>query len=775
MDFKSFKNIKIFPDLESIDDFVVKEHPELLYGSKAFINYWREQKKRHIEGLLGKDGDKNRYMPGPLHFYINAFKIFDVNEKDKSRVPIRPRLRDVEWIEFYNIFICQGFSGFMNSDITCHRLVLKKNLAEKKAKDSHGRVIKFTKRDERILNNTESVFKANGELKEYRNPIQYLYYAEQAPDIGLPYYDNEVLDYFNMSPRGYGKSYRLACIGEHEALFDGKKYYDTTNESIGEVFIAAGTEKKMTELANKIEYGHDNLPGAQGEGDSYKPSPLSRSYKGSFNQGEIEFIYSVKENGEWKKKGSSSKISTGIFTTTNHTAAASKRRSKILVDEVGFIPNIVDVHGANVNVVKIGTVKYGMNIYTGTGGDLETVEGPKEIFYNPEDFGFLAFEDIWENSGNICFFIPATYCLQEFKDHLGNTDHEAAFEYLINYRKELALGSSPSVLINHSMYMPLKPSEIFQSKTSMTYPTNILREREIEIVSHGLWDIRASIGNLEYTNNDKNAVIWREDMSETRKSLCITSLNMNNYKNNTEGKIVIYEHPPDFIPDPVHSKSLYKIVYDPYRDDGEGPSLASILVYKGFTSSSYDNGLQNTIVAEYVGRKDKVKEVHEIALKLALYYNSKVLFENNLPGFKNHAELTGKLNLLQRTPYKAISKGATVTRKWDYGVNMNNSLINHCEQLGRQWLLEVVRNDEETVIYNASLLLPLRLIREFIAYNRKGNFDCVSAFHLLMLWLSEEQDVTFESESEMVKSVDELDNYFKQIKNFNKEKNYYYE
>ena len=85
--------------------------------------------------------------------------------------------------------------------------------------------------------------------------------------------------------------------------------------------------------------------------------------------------------------------------------------------------------------------------------------------------------------------------------------------------------------------------------------------------------------------------------------------------------VVIYEFPSDKAP-----KNFYKIGYDPYRQN-EGTSLSAITVFKGWLRGEKT---KYKIVAEYYGRPQNADMVNEIALKLAILYNTQIMVENEV-------------------------------------------------------------------------------------------------------------------------------------------------
>lgn len=406
----------------------------------------------------------------------------------------------------------------------------------------------------------------------------------------------------------------------------------------------------------------------------------------------------------------------------------------------------------------------GLNFYLGTGGSIEKIVESKIIFEDPEAYDFLPYPDLWEHRSNpIGLFIPAYYTDTSFKDENGNTDLEAALQQELINRKLKEKASSSAALDGYMMGRPLVPSEMFLSATANLFPTAKLREREAEIETRNLFELYASIGDIEWADTEKKTVRWKEDLSSKRTHRVIQTMNLDQYKHNITGAIVVYEHPPDLIPNPTYRKSLYKIVYDPVKDDNGGTSLASVLVYKGL-SESWNSGIQDGIVAEYIGRYDKVDDIHDLVLKIAHYYNAMILVENNIPGFINYCKMNGYIHKLQMSPYEAIEKGMTsYSRKYEYGVTMSKPLNTHCEQLIRQWLLEPWKKEDDKLLLNLNKLYSLRLIRELVSYERDKNFDHISSLKLLVLWLSQERDVIFKEEDTKNTPYDDLNKYFKHV------------
>lgn len=735
-----FKNIRLWPIINNAKAFVF-EHPELHPESGAYIKYWKEQKKRCIEGFWGNDSKDDtpnwRYASGPLYWYANMWTIKMQDIQQKSEYYTRPLLRDNEWIVFSAILAAQGFSGFEDDEnFTCHRLVKKYNDEKNGVVDKKsGTLTKMSKLELRELESSNNIHKPNGDLKEYVEAYEFLKRTHDKP-LGRPLYENAVKNLLFLSGRGEGKSFQMSSLGGHEFTFDGLKYYDQTKSKKLQsgVFVGAADGDKSTDLITKIKDGLENLPGFYGEGEDYIPSPFFKQTRGSFNEGEyIEHAYKVNEGGEWKIKGSKSKIFHGNFGHDTHDAVG-KRLTKIFVEEIGELDKIETIHSANERVMKIGGNKFGMEFGIGTGGNVKYTVGLKKLFYNPNQYDYYPFPDYWENSGDVGLHIPATYCFNELKDENGNTDLESALEVCVETRNEKAKADTTAPLDFEMMYSPLKISEIFLNPNTNIFPISLIRNRQSELEIRNLFKAKAQFGELEWTSSGD--VRWMPDMSLKP----ITSYYVDE-RFDLRSCVVIYEHPGDYIK-PKYKSSLIKIGYDLVGSENGGSSLASILVYKGLPDIIQDpSEMRNTIVAEYIGRYNNVDDIHEIAIKLAKYYGARILYEDNIPGFLTYCRQKGFLDYLQPTPNVALGeiyKGDF--KKGKFGVKMTRELINASDLKTRAWMMTPISHDSEGNIekFNIDSVYSPRFLDEYINYDAIGNFDHISTFRLIQLWLMDE-------------------------------------
>lgn len=441
--------------------------------------------------------------------------------------------------------------------------------------------------------------------------------------------------------------------------------------------------------------------------------------------------YKTTVNGTVIEKGYQSEVFALSF-KDNPDAARGKDAKIILLEEAGAFPNLKDAFAAITPALTAGAYITGQIIIFGTGGDMEsgTVDYA-DMFYNPEIYGLLPFINIWdENADNsTCgFFHPVTWNMEGYYDEQGNSDIEGAKEFEMKRRKEiLEKSSSSSTLQKHIQEFPFCPSEAFLTVSTNNFPVVELRNQLNKVIHEKL---QIKKGTNVYLERKEGKVVARPDLKNKLEPIY-------NYRPKVEdlsGCPVIYEYPVDDPP-----KGLYKIGYDPYRQDlSEGVSLAAIYVYKATHTLAYK---KNEIVAEYIGRPPEADDVNRIASQLAELYNAEIMHENEVTHVKNYFRRYKKLNQLAFQPDAVISKNiknSTVARV--YGIHMNDQLKDAGEKYIKDWLLEIRDYDENgNPVLNLETINSIGLLEELIQYNRKGNFDRVMSFMMCMFQLQEDE------------------------------------
>jgi len=686
------------------DIFLLKEVPDYHPLSPSYISAWREIKRKTIEGYWAG----GYYMPPALYFYANLGTIRLNKPRSNVKTFGRPWLRDLEWYTFRYYTEASGFSGFELDDVySSNYLLLDPYIT-----------------DEYLLEEYPETINSQGQRKKFVHP-------REALEMWHPYhkgraiFHNPVSNFLMMGSRNTGKSFMVgAGILPHKFLTDGATEYTEhaiLNPSPVELLVGAVVSDKSADLLKKTKDCLDFLPGKRIiSGRSY-PSPLSKKYTGSWAvNSEIIAQYKKKTpGGKPEDAGSKSSIKHRSF-NENPFAAQGTRPVILAIEEIGLVSNLEEIYGHTVDNLKDGNRKTGMLMMLGTGGDMEKGTIPSsKMFYEPEKYSILPFDDVWENPGKkIAYFIPAYLSLNEFKDKEGNTNIEKAKQALLDNRLKLRTSSGGSDALNKEMqYKPLVPSEIFLSKSANIFPVAELRSRLSTIQAQNLYDYAEKKVDLRFDHTVPYGVSY--DINHNNEAISTYPFD----GDNREGTVVIYEFPKynenNTIPD-----QLYIIGCDPFKDDtNEGGSLASIYVMKTHKHPLLGH---NEIVASYIGRPYLGKnKVNEILFQLSLFYgNAKIYFENNVGNVKDYFEKIKRLDLLASQPVTVFNRKASYNTGpvLTYGYQISNDKVKwEAIQYLRAWLLEPREDNKRNVDY----ILDPGLLQELISFRMDGNFDRV--------------------------------------------------
>ena len=183
----------------------------------------------------------------------------------------------------------------------------------------------------------------------------------------------------------------------------------------------------------------------------------------------------------------------------------------MVMEEIGMFNNLKASHEASVECMKNGAYKFGSCMYLGTGGDMEgggTVDA-RDMFYNPDVYDMISFNDEWEEKGKISYFVPAYRGLNQFKDKNGNTLEQPAKIYLDEFREKLKKSkNSRSALDAELQNRPLVPSEVFLTRTGNLFPVADLLSRLAELEASNRERNYDYIGNL-YIDSESNKIKWK--------------------------------------------------------------------------------------------------------------------------------------------------------------------------------------------------------------------------------------------------------------------------
>ena len=716
-----------------------------------YKRYWKQQKRYSIDGRWVEHEGEWKWVSGPLHWFVNFWKIklTPRGAKSKHKRTGIPFLRDLEWIKAQLYEECRGFSGFEDdTEVTCHDIF------------RYCDPLKNYQEFEDLLmeyNNPElikaSILKPDGTFKKYMSVRDYLYQYFDKP-LGKAEYFNMAFNNADMESRGGGKSYWAAACLSHNFLFDGATDYDEYLElkALGEqmtseTLIGAIDTKYSNDLITKMKLGLNNLPGKITIGEDVYPSPFYKRFSGSWESaGTITAGYDIKIGGQWGKKGSSSLIQHRSF-KDNHVAANGTRPNFAVIDEVGFMNNLIDVLGQMKEAAADGTVKQGIIWMTGTGGDMSggATEQVKQVFYSPGAFECLEFDDEFEGyQTKIGFFVPAWMTLNQFKDDLGNTNWQAALRYILKKRERLKRNVKKKEAYEHEIVQrPIVHSEVFLLTHHSILPSADLKEHMDNLLSMQTDPSIKGLAGWMHLRESGEAYfkLSEDEYKPTDYPVKLTDDNT--------GAVVIWEMPHEDAEYGWYCGGL-----DPYDFDvaPNSVSLGSILIIRRGTPL---NGGFDRIVAEYTGRPLLASDFYEQARRLLLSYGDAVcLYENDKQMIKDHFKKMFSIGLLAYTPGVLKANETSKTAKTRiYGQHMSIQVKNEAEIYLREWLLTPI-GDGKLQLHT---IKSIPLLKELTSYNVEGNFDRVIALMLGIIQLIQMRTIVVDDKRKEAKKENDED------------------
>lgn len=714
-----------------INHFIV-DKPILNPLGLDYLNFWKQEKRRCIEGYW----QQGYYMPGVAYQYVNHWKIeLNKGKNSKQKVIDHPRLRDLEWEKSRMFIEARGFSGFeLDNYNTCDR-------------ELEGKIIFYDNYENKRIDNIRPEdldnIVANGRRYTRVNYVPAREYLKwnHGKNLGRPLMENSAKNVVDIESRGTGKSFFASNMIGWNFLHDGVFWYDElANKPKSETMIGAIDTKFSSGLIKKLKLGLENLSGSVELGDKYYPPPLLKNYTGTFRSGDtVTAEYDAKIGDSWVKRGSKSMIYHRSF-ADNPMAGNGTRPGLIALEEVGFMHNLEEALGQLAECTKDGINKFGTIWMFGTGGDMDggSTEAVKKVFYDPDAYDCLVFEDTWENKGKIGYFCPAWRGLNQFKDDQGNTDEDSALGFLIEERKKKANAKTKQALYDELQQRPIKPSEAFLIKEGNVFPVAELKDHLSYLEST---DKTRALSTNGWMHRDHDGKAIFKVNHELRPTVYPT-------KNSDDptGCIQVWEEPMTNAP-----TGLYIAGIDPYDQDkaANSVSMGSIIIYKRFYNAEQTFHLP---VAEYTGRPEFANDFYEQCRRLLEWYNAKALYENEKTGLKSYFETKNCLYLLHRQPsiIKSISPNSKVDRT--YGTHMSKTIKEAIEIMARDWL----KTELEPGVMQLTKIYSTALLNELISYNVDGNFDRVIAFMLcIMQDLDMHRIIVSEAQEE-----DEIDPFF---------------
>lgn len=455
------------------------------------------------------------------------------------------------------------------------------------------------------------------------------------------------------------------------------------------------------------------------------------------------------EFGKQTERGYLSSI-VGITLKNDPERIRGTRGKLVLWEEGGKFPDLLDAWRIEQPSVETDDgVAFGLMIAFGTGGTIgASFDGLKELFYKPNANNVLAFPNIWDDGreNTECgFFVPAYSNLESFDDDGnqvymdkdGNSYKEKAIQNLIDQRNKIKDGGASQQSIDRFISeRPIKPAEAVLELGKNIFPRKLLMDQLTRIRTNKKLQSMKHIVDLEWDGNGQ--------VKATEKP----SGDITNYPlkkgDKPHGSVVIWEYP---VKDPP--LGLYIGGCDPYdHDDSFTNSLGSTFIFKRVRAGE---AWTDVIVAEYSGRPDTAEEYYENVRKLLMFYNARLLFENERKGIYPYFTNKHCDYLLADQPDKIISevfKDSKVQRR--KGCHMTKQIRAYGEGLILEWLLDEFEEGHP----NVERVYSEPLIEELIENDGVRNVDRVIALCMVMIYREELYQVKVSSAKEQNKQVE---------------------
>ena len=521
-----------------------------------------------------------------------------------------------------------------------------------------------------------------------------------------------------LASRGKGKSYSLASIlnhifvvGENKEAHEKVKGVVTAYQK--EYLTKDGVLNKFVDMANFCATN-----------TQFPRKRLKNSLQ------EMTWIMGYKDVELDIERGTQNTV-LGVSSKDDESKLRGKRAAKILIEEFGTFPRLVDLYNVLLPSVQDGDIIFGQIYMLGTAGDNESdFAGAQEIMYNPRGYNMYALPNVFDkyNQGKpyFVFFFPGYVNRKGCYNEDGVSDIiKALIEILMNRYRVKYNSTDPNTIIKTIAEVPITPAEAIVKTGVNMFPVADLTERIGQLDSNPTEYNDVYVGDL---------VFGKDGQVEYKPTSAQPIRDFPHKDNKIEGAIEIFQMPEIDKNTNKPYNDRYILGADPYDDDESNTmSLGSIFVLDLWT---------DRIVAEYTGRPSFADDYYEICRKLCLFYNGRLNYEYNKKGLFSHFSTRNSLYLLTDVldflKEKQMMKDGIGNKS--KGTNASPAINAYARSRLRSWLLSPVPviqtidgESKEVMVPRLFTVRNRALLKELINYNSEGNFDRISAMGMLML------------------------------------------
>ena len=432
----------------------------------------------------------------------------------------------------------------------------------------------------------------------------------------------------------------------------------------------------------------------------------------------------------------------GITSKDDESKLRGSRGVLYLLEEAGSFPRLLNLYQVLRPSVEDGNSVWGLIYLYGTAGDSDSdFSSMQELMYNPNGYNIKAVNNVYDKEGQgrkqFTYFFPGYMNRADCYDEDGNSDvNKALLEILLDRYKVKYNSTDINAITKRIAEIPITPQEAILKTKDNIFPIAEITKRLNEIDNNPNFYDDTYVGDL---------VINKGNVEFSPNTLDMPIRDFPTKDNKVKGAIEIFEMPQE-----VHSKipkDRYIMSLDNYEnDEAQSMSLGSMFVLDLWT---------DRIVAEYTGRPMFADDLNEICRKLCLFYNAKVMVENNKKNTFSYFSRMNSLHLMADTPEYLKNKQLIKTTGFgnaSKGITATLPIKNFALGLIRDWLLKPVTITKEEgnevveyIVPNLSFIKNRALLKELMLYNPAINVDRIMSLCQLMLY-REEKMILYQGE-----------------------------
>ena len=556
-----------------------------------------------------------------------------------------------------------------------------------------------------------------------------------------------------LAKRGAGKSYCAASmLGKRFILGESSEVKKKVQ------CVATASERKYIQGANQLLDMFQYYIDFNADNTEFPSQRLTSSLQN------MQWTMGYMDVDSGTRKGTQNSVM-GITSKDDESKLRGSRGVLYLLEEAGSFPRLLNLYQVLRPSVEDGNKVFGLIYGYGTSGDSDSdFSSMQELMYNPDGYNIKGVKNVYDKEGQgrqkFTYFYPGYLNRADCYDEDGNSDViKAVLEILVDRYKVKYNSTDINAITKRVAEIPITPQEAIQRSRGNIFPITELTARLNEIDNNPNFYDDVYVGTL--VTNGKGEVEF--SINAVDKPI----RDFPTKDNKVTGALEIYEMPQK-VKDKV-SNERYIVSLDNYEnDESDTMSLGSLFVLDLWT---------DRIVAEYTGRPMFVDDLNEIARKVCIFYNAKLLYENNKKNTYAYFSKMNCLHLLADTPeylknkqlVKITSFGNTTK-----GVNATVPIKNFGFTLIRDWLLKPVTVTNEVdgevisnTVPNLHFIKNRALIKELMLFNPDINVDRIMSLVQLMLY-REEKMILYQGDMSNASKPNKDSSYLGNDKFFNR-------